>query len=92
MSHKIGIYYDESGLREIMKGKEIGQIEEQIMAQKLSLVQADFLQHFGFQGKFEIKAVATNSRRSRITYRVVSANSRTTAALKREPGWLTKFI
>ena len=92
MSHKVGIYYNESGLREIMKGEKIEKMEEQIMAQKLSQIEAEFLQHFGFEGKFELKAVTTNSRRSRVTFRVASASSRTTAALKREPGWLGKFL
>ena len=92
MPHKIGIYYDQNGLRSIMKGHGIAQMEQQIMAQKLSQVKAEFLQHFGFEGGFEIKRVDTNSRRSRTTYRVVANNARTTAALKREPGWLGKFI
>lgn len=92
MAHKVGIYYNEPGLREIMKGHEISQLEQQMMAQKLSQIKAEFLQQFGFEGQFELKAVTTNSRRSRITYRIVSANARTTAALKRQPGWLGKFV
>ena len=92
MPHKISIDYDEKGLRAIMKGQGIAQMEQQIMAQKLSQVKAEFLQHFGFEGGFEIKRVDTKSRRSRTAYRVVSSNARTTAALKREPGWLGKFV
>ena len=92
MAHKVGIYYNEPGLREIMKGHEISQLEQQMMAQKLSQIKAEFLQQFGFEGQFELKAVTTNSRRSRITYRIVPVNARTTAALKRQPGWLGKFI
>ena len=92
MPHKIGIYYDQNGMRAVLKGRGIAQIEQQMMAQKLSQVKAEFLQHFGFEGGFEIKRVDTNSRRSRTTYRVVSNNARTTAALKREPGWLGKFL
>ena len=92
MAHNIGIYYNEPGLREIMKGHEISQLEQQMMAQKLSQVKAEFLQQFGFEGQFELKAVTTNSRRSRITYRIVAANARTTNALKRQPGWLSRFI
>lgn len=92
MPHNIGIYYDQNGLRTIMKGQGIAQMEQQIMAQKLSQVKAEFLQHFGFEGGFEIKRVDTNSRRSRTTYRIVANNARTTAALKREPGWLGKFV
>ena len=92
MAHKIGIYFDENGLRSIMKGQAIQRIEQEIMQRKLSQVQNEFLQTFGFQGDFEIKAVATNSRRSRITYRITAANARTVAALKRQPGWLAKFV
>ena len=90
--HKISIDYDQNGLRAIVKGQGIAQMEQQIMAQKLSQVKAEFLQRFGFEGNFEVKRVDTKSRRSRTTYRVVSNNARTTAALKREPGWLGKFI
>lgn len=67
-------------------------MEQQIMAQKLSQVRAEFLNTFGFAGSFEIKRVDTNSRRSRTTYRVVAADAKTTAALKKQPGWLAKFI
>lgn len=92
MAHKIGIYYDEQGIRNIMKGPEIQSMEREIMQQKLSQIQADFFQHFGFQGNFALKVVMTNSKRSRASFRLVANDSRTTAALKREPGWLAKFI
>lgn len=90
--HKIGIYYNEQGLREIMKGPEIAGIEQDLMMQRLGQVKAEFLQTFGFEGGFEVKKVDTNSKRSRTTFRIVSNNSKTTAALKRQPGWLAKFI
>lgn len=92
MPHKIGIYYDQNGLRAILKGQGIAQMEQQMMAQKLSQVKAEFLQRFGFDGRFEVKRVDTNSRRSRTTYRIVASDAKTTAALKREPGWLSKFV
>ena len=90
--HNIGIYYDEHGLRNIMKGSEIGNIEQEIMMQKLSQVRAEFLQTFGFEGGFEVKRVDTNSRRSRTTFRIVTTDARTTAVLKKQPGWLGKFL
>lgn len=90
--HKIGIYYNESGVRDIMKGQPIANLEQQIMMQKLSQVKAEFLQTFGFEGTFEIRRIDTNSRRSRTTYRIVAGDAKTTAALKRQPGWLAKFI
>lgn len=89
---KIGIFYNESTLRDILKGQPIANMEQQIMMQKLSQVQAEFLQHFGFEGKFELRRTNTNSRRSRTTFRIVASNARTSAALKREPGWLGKFL
>ena len=89
--HKIGIYYNEQGLREIMKGPEIAGIEQDLMMQRLGQVKAEFLQTFGFEGEFEVKRVDTNSKRSRTTFRIVANNARTTAALKRQPGWLAKF-
>lgn len=92
MAHKIGIYYNEPGIRAIMKSSNLSSMEQGIMQQKLSIVKAEFLQTFGFEGAFELKAVTTNSRRSRITYRIVSANARTSAALKRQPNWLAKFL
>lgn len=92
MAHKIGIYYNEAGIREIMKGPEIANMEQEIMMQRLSQVRAEFLTHFGFQGSFEIKRVDTKSRRSRTTFRIVASDARTTAALKKEPGWLGRFL
>lgn len=89
--HKIGIYYNEQGLREIMKGPEIAGIEQDLMMQRLGQVKAEFLQTFGFEGEFEVKRVDTNSKRSRTTFRIVANNARTTAVLKRQPGWLAKF-
>ena len=90
--HKIGIYYNEQGLREIMKSPEIAGIEQDLMMQRLGQVKAEFLQTFGFEGGFEVKRVDTNSKRSRTTFRIVANNARTTAVLKRQPGWLAKFI
>lgn len=89
--HKIGIYYNEQGLREIMKSPEIAGIEQDLMMQRLGRVKAEFLQTFGFEGEFEVKRVDTNSKRSRTTFRIVANNARTTAVLKRQPGWLAKF-
>lgn len=95
MAHKIGIYYDEKGLRNIMKGPEISRIEQDIMMQKLSQVRAEFLQTFGFNGSFEIDKFDTglyNSKRSRISFIIMPTDRRTMAALKKQPGWLGKFM
>ena len=79
---QVSIYYNEPGIREIMKGEGIASIEQDIMMKKLNQIQAEFLQRFGFAGKFELKKVDTRSRRSRTSFRVVAADARTTAALK----------
>ena len=92
MAHKIGIYYNEPGLRDIMKGQPLADLEQQVMMQKLSQVKAEFLNTFGIEGSFEVRRVVTNSKRSRTTFRIVASNARTTAILKRQPGWLAKFL
>lgn len=88
----VKIYYNNDAFRSIMKGKEISEMEQDMMMSRLNQIEAEFLQRFGFEGAFELKRVDTNSNRSRTTYRIVAANSRTTNALKREPGWLGKFM
>ena len=92
MTHKVGIYYDEGGIRQIMKGQPIANLEQDIMMQKLNQIQAEFLQSFGTEGKFEIKRVDTNSRRSRTTFRIVAADAKTTTLLRKQPGWLARFL
>ena len=92
MAHKIGIYYNEPGIRSIMKDHKLSSMEQQIMQQKLAQIKAEFLQSFGTEGNFGIKAVTTNSKRSRITYRIVASDAKTTALLKRNPGWLSRFL
>lgn len=90
--NKIGIYYNEATLRNIMKGPEIASIEQGIMMERLGQVKAEFLHHFGFNGEFEIKRYDTRSKRSRTAFMIVAANARTANALRKEPGWLNKFI
>lgn len=88
----VKIYYNNDAFRSIMKGKEISEMEQDMMMSRLNQIEAEFLQRFGFEGAFELKRVDTNSNRSRTTYRIIAANGRTTNALKREPGWLGKFL
>lgn len=90
--NKIGVYYNESALRDIMKSQGITNIEEQIMMEKLSIIKAEFLQRFGFEGSFRTEIVSTNSKRSRMAFKVFAADKRTAAALKTQPGWLGRFI
>ena len=92
MARKISISYNEPGIRSIMKGNGIAELEQQMMQQKLAQIKAEFLQSFGTEGNFEIKAVVTRSKRSRLAYRIKSADTKTTALLKRNPGWLARFL
>lgn len=94
----VKIYW--TGLADLMKSEKISKIEQDIMMQKLNEIQASFLQEFGFQGNFEIKSVTTSgvSKSSgtfhggRTSWRVVAADKRTGAILKRNQGWLAKFL
>lgn len=88
----VKIYYDEGGLRDIMKGQSIQKLEQDIMMQKLDEIKASFLQSFGFEGEFETKVVMTNSKRSRASYRIVPSDKKTTAVLKAHPGWMSQFL
>lgn len=89
---KIGIYYNERTLRDIMKGPEISNMEQQIMMERLSRVKAEFLQTFGFEGSFAIESWDTKSKRSRKAFKIHATDARTNAALKKQPGWLGKFL
>lgn len=91
----IKIEYNEPGMRQIMTGHGISQLEQQIMMQKCSQIRGEFLTHFGYAGKFEVKCWVTSGgpgRRYRLAFKVHAADARTTAALKKEPGWLAKFL
>ena len=92
MTHKIGIYYNEKGLRDIMKSSELAELELRIMEEKLHIIEAAFFQRFGFAGAFEIRKVDTNSKRSRTTFRICASDAKTGAILNREPEWLAQFI
>lgn len=95
----VKIYLNNEGMESIMKSDKISSMEQNIMMNKLDQVRAAFLQEFGFEGNFEIKSVTTTGsfhtttwHGGRTSYRIVAADSKTTAALKRQPRWLDKFI
>ena len=95
MTRSVGIYYDEAGIREIMTGAKIEALEKELMERKLSQISAEFVQRFGRQGSFAIKAEQTSGGRGgrrRLAYRIVATSRTTTALLKKEPGWLGKFL
>lgn len=102
MPHKIGIYYDQNtnGINEIMSSHQMETLEQQIMIQKKSQVEAAFLQKFGVPGRFKFSVVRSNpSKRwsgkwhgGRVIYRIIPDSAQTYALLRKEPGWLDQFI
>lgn len=94
----VKIYW--AGLQELMQSDKISKIEQQEIMNKLSAIQASFLQKFGFEGRFEVKSVTTSGviksggqfHGGRTSWRIVAADKKTTTALKREPGWLAKYL
>ena len=83
-----------------MQSDGISKIEQQEIMNILSRVEASFLQEFGFKGKFEVKSITTSGvfkkgsslHGGRTSWRIVAADAKTTAILKRQPGWLAKFL
>lgn len=83
-----------------MKSNKISSMEQNIMMRKLDQVKAAFLQDFGFEGKFKIESHSTSGAThthgkwhgGRTSWRITADDARTTAALKRQPGWLKQFV
>lgn len=93
----IKIWLDHKGVEQSMlNGSGIEQVEREMMELKLSEIQGQFIVDFGVEGKFEIVAKVSNPSAKygtrRTGYRIVAADAKTTAILKRHPGWLGKFI
>ena len=93
---KVGFYYDEAGLsRLLQRDPDLQKLEQEIMMQKLDEVRARFLQDFGTEGAFELKAASTGggaNHRPRTAFRICAADAKTGAILKRNPGWLGQFM
>ena len=102
MAHKIGIYYEQNanGINDIMTSHKMEAIEQQIMMEKKGQVEAAFFQTFGVVGKFKFSVIRSNpSKRwnnswhaARVIYRIVPDSAQTYAILKKNPGWLGKFL
>ena len=94
------IYWDNKEMEGLMKSSKISTMEQDIMMQKLDQIKAAFMQEFGFDGKFDIQSKTTSGtlrikgklHGGRISFRIRAADARTAAVLKRQPGWLGKFI
>ena len=86
---KTKFYLDIAGTKQVvLNGKGIEKLEREYMEKRLSEIEAAFMQHFGFSGKFELQFTPT---RLRAVWRIRATDPRTGAALKREPGWLAQF-
>ena len=91
MSEKlVKFYLDRPGVSEVilLNKRKTGELEYRHMSKLLSEIQASFLQTFGFQGGFELKYKPTQFRTA---YRISASDARTSATLKRNPGWLAQF-
>lgn len=98
---KIGIYYDQSdeGLKGIMSSHQIEDMEQQIMMQKKSEIEAAFFQKFGVEGSFKFSVVRTNNKKwygryhgGRVIFRIIPDDARTYALLRKYPGWIDQFL
>lgn len=90
MSDRIKFWLDRPGAgEEILKGNsKVKKLEQKVMEDALSEIQAEFLTEFGFEGRFELQFKPTSLRSA---YRIRAADKRTGAILKAHPLWLDKF-
>ena len=72
----------------LMDNTKLQTLEQHAIQNALNQAEAQFMSQFGFPGKFEIKAFKTN----RYNFKLVAADSRTGAVLKKNPGWLAQFV
>lgn len=94
------IYWNNDAMEGLMKSDKIDKIEHDIMMQKLDEIKAAFLQEFGFEGAFSIQQVVTSGtvrinsslHGGRVSYRIKADDARTAAVLKRQQGWLGRFV
>lgn len=81
--------------RRLLNGAALETIEREIMSQKLSEIQGQFIMDFGVEGGFKVEGKTTNASRygtSRTAFKISAADAKTTAILRRNPSWLVKFI
>lgn len=94
-------HLDQWGVQEVVyaQNTELTTLEKHTMEKALSEVKAAFIQEFGTEGNFEIKfqrvKIGGKGARyvngTRPVYKIVAADSKTGALLKRQPGWLARF-
>ena len=90
MAKKVSIWLEQKNIGDsILKNNtKLQSLEQHAIQSALSAAEAQFLSQFGFQGKFEIQGFVTN----RYNFKLVAADRRTAAVLKKHPGWLSKFV
>ena len=92
---KVGIYWEHGGFTDLMQGQQITNLESETMERIKSEIAANFLQKFGTEGTFNIEMVQTPGNAyhgGRNSYRITAGDAKTTALLKKEPGWLAQFL
>ena len=84
----IGFLINLKGGEAILQHNQKLQTIEQDFIEKIkSQAEANFLQSFGFQGKFEVSFFMTD----RISFKVHGADGKTIATLEKNPKWLDQF-
>ena len=87
-------------MEDLMSSNKISTMEQDLIMKKLDTVKASFLQEFGFEGKFRVEQKTTSGTKringklhaGRTAWRICADDARTTAALKRQSGWLGRFM
>lgn len=95
-----GIYYDESGLQNILSSSKVESIEQDIMLQKKTELETAFLHEFGTKGSFRVSIIRSNNKTwngghryaGRVIFRIVPDDKKTYAILRGHPGWIKRFI
>jgi hypothetical protein len=77
----------EAGSQLLRQNDTMIRMQNDIAQRIMSQARAQFLTEFGFEGSFQID----QSTRVRTSIRLAAADARTSATLKRFPGWLGQF-
>ena len=94
------IYWENKAMEDLMSSNKISTMEQDLIIKKHDEVKANFLQEFGCEGKFRVEQRRTSGtsrikgklHAGRTSWRIRADDARTTAALKRQPGWLGRFM
>ena len=95
--NKIKVYIEQSDVQAVVyRNPKLQNLERDFMERALGEVRAAFLNEFGTEGKFNLqfrwgKVNSPYVNGVRPVYKVVAADAKTTAILKRNPGWLARF-